>query len=140
MHSHLGNLHNGFLLMRCLFNPVAESEKVPGWTKYECIRCKIVAHSPYDPEDVIGECDGCPLRHEMGEWVAVLAESIGINPELVSRLSFREERGCDACEARKAWLNSLGSRLYRLLVRRSRLAPQLHHEPQHIQPDDWNEQ
>lgn len=107
--------------MRCTWEFAGESERPigRGWKWWQCKRCQLKIRSPYGPEKIKGGiCFAWPFWHEFGEWVAIALAAFGLSPQryawIRSKLGLDEvpDSGCQKCEARKAWLNTLGGRLF----------------------------
>ena len=119
--------------MKCVWKAIEGTADSHGWRVLQCERCgKKTGLTPHKPERIVSPgCRAIPLWHEWGHWLAIFLELFGLSKARWAWLNFR--LGLTAvptcnCEAREAWLNTLGGRLskrtdrlgkwlYRLLVR-----------------------
>lgn len=90
-----------------------------GWRMTKCVRpgCSIRVGWTPDPLERIhaDNCRAWPRWHEFGYWVALLLEVFGLSKWRWSWLMYRlnlvePSGGCNSCERRERWLNTLGGK------------------------------
>lgn len=117
--------------MKCIMTIVVEGPNERGEFKRRCDRrgCrKKTAWTPDPPERIKFRCTGWPHRWEIGSWISLLLEAVGVKKQRWAQLRFRlgldevPKSDCPTCTARERWLNTFGGWCYTKANGGSRLA------------------
>lgn len=104
--------------MKCDFEFTDETND-QGWRYVRCTRPGCWIKGGPTPDELqnihCSQCQAFPRLYEFGYWLAFALEVVGLSKQrwgwIRWKLGLQEPTGCNSCEARERWLNTLGGRL-----------------------------